>query len=103
MAGLGDEVDLSAVSGMVVSATGKIWERAEDAAQGAREQLGIGEGPIDDEKFGERIGHKVPFEGPATEKVGNVELPGGYRPRKRIGLDERASAPIPRICGGTHS
>jgi hypothetical protein len=77
----GDEVDLSAVSGVVVSATGKIWERAEDAARRAREQLGIGEGPIDDEKFGELIGHKVPFEGPATEKVGNVDLAGGYRLR----------------------
>ncbi len=72
------EVDLAAASGVTVDASGKPWERASTAARRTRALMGVSEGPLENEKLAEVLGHRLPFAGAAAE---DVDIAGGYRAR----------------------
>jgi hypothetical protein len=72
------EIDLAAASRVTVEASGKPWERASSAARRARDLLGVGEGPLGDDKLAEVLGRRLPVEGTASA---DVEIAGGFRPR----------------------
>lgn len=56
----------------------KPWERGVATARRARKHLGIGPGPVSNERLAEVVGHQFPLGGDAIDKSGVL---GGFRPR----------------------
>lgn len=77
------QIDLSAFAGLALASdVGKPWQRGAAAARRARAKLGIGQGPLSDQKLGEVLGNRFPLQGDAIRMA---DLLGGYRPRDGAG------------------
>lgn len=75
-------LDLGAVAGLVGAHEGRPWQRGARAAQSARQKLGVGEGPLRNDKLAEILGERFPLEGDATHETA---VPGAFRAHDEYG------------------
>lgn len=99
-------LDLGAVAGLANALKGKPWQRGARAAQLARQNIGLRNGPLSDAKLAEILGQRFPLTG--GDATSETSVPGAFRARDgggsarvRLGVSRRSSQrfAVARILG----